>query len=339
MAVWSLDRFPHSNAHVSLFLLEGNPLPDANPNDQRELQKAVLKYKTNLENAAQKAKLAKQALADTKAKRDRLEVMVKSTQKNLLLAANALKKKRAQVADVARGKGTKQSDAAAAEKAATRVKDTISALQLTAEHRRELYEQKKSSSLSSAWVQSLPGIPSSVKKSIWHRLHRRKQQIILRPTEESMIVELRASVARAVASKYSGRSTEEKVAALEDEMLKAEQRYLLVAHPLGDANIPRVPPAKSSEEWAEPGWHLNLEVPAESDEFRILPCAPYFPILERNLAEIASAPGRQAASMLREFHLRCLAFPMSVFSVASAPAEKNASFTQTRKFPQFLLRS
>lgn len=291
----------------------------------------MLKYKTNLDNAAQKAKLAKQALVDARAKREKLETVIKMTQKNLSLAVTALKKQRARVVDAARGKVTKQSEAATAEKAATRVKDTINALQLAAEHRRELFEQKKSSSLSNAWVQSFPGLCSSVKKSIWHRLHRRKQQIILRPTEESMIVELRASVARVVESKCNGRSADEKAATLEDEMLKAEQLFLLAAHPLGDASISTVPPAKSSEEWAEPGWHLNLEVPEESDEFRILPCARSFPVLERNLAEIASAPGRQAASMLRESHLRCLASPMSVFSVASAPAEENASFSQTRK--------
>lgn len=288
-------------------------------------------YKSNLENAALKAKLARQGLVDTKSKREKLDAVVKTTQKNLLLATNALKKKRTQVADSVRGKTSKHSEAAAAEKAATRVKDVIGALEMTAEHRRKINEQKKSSSLSGAWVQSLPVLPSSVKKSIWHRLHRRKQQIILRPSEESMIVGLRANVAQALASKYNGRTKEEKTAAIEEEMLKAEQRFLIATHPLGDACISTIPSAKSSEEWAEPGWHLNLEVSQANDDFRILPCAPSFPVLEMKLAEIASAPGRQAASMLRTSHLRCLASPMSVFSVASAPAEENASFLQTRK--------
>jgi len=288
------------------------------------------RYKTNLDTAAQKAMAAKQMLADTTAKREKLEIVVKTTQKDVVAAANMLKKKRTQLTDAAKGKITKLSEAALAEKAATRVKEVIGALQTTAEHRRQEYDKKKSSSLSSAWVQSFPGLSSSVKKSIWHRLHRRKQQIILRPSEESLIVELHNSVAHAVAPMFTGLSPEDQAAAIETEILKAEQRFLIAAHPLGDASLSTVPPSKSSEDWAEPGWQLNLEVPEESDDSRILPCAPSFPILERNLAEIASAPGRQAASMLRASHLRCLASPMSIFSVASAPAEENSSFSQSR---------
>lgn len=288
------------------------------------------RYKTNLDTAAHKAAAAKQLLADATAKREKLEVLVKTAQKNIVAATNMLKKKRTQLADAAKGKVTKQSEAALAEKAATRVKEVIGSLQTAAERRRQEYDKKKSSSLSSAWVQSFPGLPSSVKKSIWHRLHRRKQQIILRPSEESLIVDLHASVAHDVAPSFSGLPPEEQAAAIETEILKAEQRFLVATHPLGDASLPSVPPSKSSDEWAEPGWQLNLEVPEEPDDFRILPCAPSFPILEKNLAEIASAPGRQAASMLRASHLRCLASPMSIFSVASAPAEENSSFSQSR---------
>jgi len=290
----------------------------------------MLRYTSNLETSAQKAKGAKNSRAETRAKLTKLSMEIKVVQKSLAATANALKKKRTLVAE---SKGlvtkTKASAAADAERASTRVKDVIGALYTTAEQRRKEYDQKKSTSLSSAWVQSFQGVTSSVKKSIWHRMHRRKQQIILRPSEESLVDELRASVAHAVAPKFNGLSKEEKQAAVEQEMLKAEQRFLIAAHPLGDANISTIPSSKSSDDWAEPGWHLNLEVPEDYDASRILPCAKVFPVLQKNLAEIASAPGRQAASLLRASHMRCLSSPLSVFGVASSPAETNSALPST----------
>jgi len=325
---------------------DGNPVPEASPNDRKELQKAMLRYRTNLDTATQRAETAKQSLAETKEKLQKVMVLVKTTQKSLSMASSLLKKKQAQVAEArttstsasssgGRGKTAKQMEAAEAERSATRVKDVIGALYATAERRREKFEQKKSTSLSSAWVQSFPGLPSSLKKSLWHKMHRRKQQIILRPSEECLVNELRASVAHAVTPKYNGRSADEKVAGIEEEMLKAEQRYLLATHPFGDGEIATVPASKANEDWAEPGWQLNLSVPEEDDDTRILPCAKSFPVLERNLAEIASAPGRQAASLLRASHLRCLASPLSVFAVASSPAEENASLVDTRTYTFF----
>jgi hypothetical protein len=79
-----------------------------------------------------------------------------------------LKKKKAAVAS-ARVKGArplKLSDAAEQEKAAARVKDIIAALQKTAARRRDQSNQKKSSSVSSAWIQSFPGLSNSLKESL-----------------------------------------------------------------------------------------------------------------------------------------------------------------------------
>ena len=312
---------------------DGSQVAEASPSDRKELQKAMLRYKTNLDTAAQKAKKEKQLLLETKTKRAKITAAVKTVQKNFATASAVLKKKRAQFGE-ARGSTPSSGGRARTTKRSNVIsfKDVISALHGTADRRREKYEMKKSSTLSGAWVQSFQGVPSSLKKSLFHKIHRRKQQIILRPTEESLVNELRASVAHAVASKYSGRSTEEKVAAMEEEMLKAEQRYLIAAHPLGNPETSTVPPTKSNEEWAEPGWQLNLEVPQDHDDTRILPCAKSFPVLERNLAEIASAPGRQAASLLRACHLLCLENPLSLFAVASSPAEENASLSQIREY-------
>jgi hypothetical protein len=305
----------------------------------------MMRYKNNLDQATQKAKMSKQTLAETKAKVQKLQAVVKTAQKNFNLSITILKKKQSLAstatggaAEFAGGRGsktTKQTEAAeSAERASFRVKDVIGALRKTAERRRDQSDQKKSTSFSSAWVQSFPGLPSSLKKSLWHKMHRRKQQIILRPTPESLITELRASVAVTVAAKCGGRSSAEKMETIEAEMMKAEQLYLLATHPLADETIASVPPAKSSDNWAEPGWQLNLSVPHDDVERSrmILPRARTFPVLESNLSEIASAPGRQAASLLRTSHFRCLASPLSTFAVASSPAESNTSLAQTRKY-------
>ena len=45
-----------------------------------------------------------------------------------------------------------------------------------------------------------------------------------------------------------------------EELLKAEEMYLLSTHPLNESDVASVPPPKSSDKWAEPGWQLNLDV-------------------------------------------------------------------------------
>lgn len=304
----------------------------------------MMRYKNNLDSARQNAKIAKQTLSDTKSKVQRLQLTAKTFQKNFLITAAILKKKKASTAtgratELAGGrciKSNRQIDSAdSAERASFRVKDVIGVLRKTADRRRDQSDQKKSTSFSSAWVQSFPGLPSSLKKSLWHKMHRRKQQIILRPTPESLITELRQSVAVQIAAQKSWRSNAEKMEKIEAGMMKAEQLYLLAIHPLADKSLSSVPPAKSSDNWAEPGWQLNLNVPNDDAERSrmILPCARSFPVLEHNLSEIASAPGRQAASLLRTSHFRCLASPLSTFAVASSPAESNRTLARTRKSP------
>jgi hypothetical protein len=211
------------------------------------------------------------------------------------------------------------------------VKDVIAALQKTADRRRDQSNQKKSSSVSSAWIQSFHGLSNSLKKSLWHKIHRRKQQIVLRPTQESLLDEMKTSVAGAIAAGHSGRSTQKR-AVLEEELLKAEQMYLLAIHPVAESELSSVPPSRNTGSWTEPGWKLVLDVPLAEERSRsILPCAQSFPLLDTNLSEIASAPGRQAASMVRASYLRCLASPLSTFAVASSPAETNAMLSLNSK--------
>jgi hypothetical protein len=290
------------------------------------------RYKNNLESTSQREKTVRQALTDAKARLLKYQAVGKTAQKNASLATNMLKKKKAAVAS-AKVKGArplKLSEAAEQEKAAARVKDIIAALQKTAARRRDQSNQKKSSSVSSAWIQSFPGLSNSLKKSLWHRIHRRKQQIVLRPTPECLVNELRASVADNFTAGVNVRSSQKKVA-LEEELVKAEQMYLVATHPIAEDGLPSVPPSRTGN-WGEPGWQLVLDVPQKPTSHQsILPCAPSFPVLEKNLSDICSAPGRQAASMIRTSYLRSLASPLSSFAIASSPAEINASLSLSRK--------
>lgn len=291
-------------------------------------------------------KVAKQAVADYKVRIQKLQAVAKMAQKNAAMVGSALKKKKAARATLMSAGGftataRRQLEAADIERASTRVKDVIASLKKAADTRREHMNEKKSNSVSSAWVQSFPGMPNALKKSLWHRMHRRKQQIVLRPTEETMLNELRAKVADTVAAaqQSGGRSASKKQEILEEELLKAEQMFLLAMHPCRDEQLPTVPVTKSGESnWAEPGWHLILDVPSSAEaqspdsSSRILPCRSNFPVLEKNLSEIASSPGRQAASLLQTSHFRCLSSPLSAFAVASSPAETGASVASGSKY-------
>lgn len=204
------------------------------------------------------------------------------------------------------------------DRASLRVQDVIACLRKTAEIRRENMNDKKTGNASNTWVQAFPDLPTSLMKSLWHKMHRRKHQIVLRPSAESMMNQLRSHVSESRKNQQDRRTS-----TLEEDLIRAEKLFLLATHPISLVELSTTPATKSGENWAEPGWHLVLDVPEKesTDSSRILPCYPSFPLLEKNLSEIASAPGRQAASFLRPSHFRCLASPLSTVGVASSPAE------------------
>jgi hypothetical protein len=315
-----------THAIFAFRLADGNPIATANPNDRQELMKAMLRYKSNLENAMKNEKSAKQSLEDTRTRLQKLQLLMKAGYKNSGIATNALKKRKTVLAAARAGRSSrfsKQSEVADSERAAVRVSDILSALKRTAEKRRDQSNQKKSSSFSSAWIQSFPGLPSSLKKSLWHKMHRRKHQIVLRPTQESMINDLRKYVETKIGGEKANRSRIEQEA-LESKLLNAEQLFLLAMHPASDLEFPRAPSSKSNEEWAEPGWQMVLTVPSKKNS-GILPCTPSFSLPEINTCEMLSATGRQASSLFRTSQLKGLVAPMSAFAVASSPAETTAS--------------
>jgi hypothetical protein len=146
----------------------------------------------------------------------------------------------------------KFSDPTEPDRPSTRVKDAVSALRIATDKRREQLNQKRISSTSNAWAQTLPGVPGPLKKSLWHKMHRRRQQVVLRPSLESLAADLRTSVSQIPAP---GGSRRLKSYSVEEETLKAEQLFLLSVHPAAPVEEPlrSVPSSGSNDHWAEPG--------------------------------------------------------------------------------------
>ena len=244
--------------HVPLCVLDGNPLPTANPNDRTELSKAIMRYKSNLDSAGGKYRAAKAAATEARARTTKMKDVAKHAQKAVAVATALLRKKKALIEPPKKGKGGRLTEAAEAEKAVVRVKDVIASFHKTAEKRREQLNQKRNSSASSTWVQSLPGLPGPLKKSLWHKMHRRRQQIVLRPSLESLTSDLREDLSKTLKRAYAGK----KNVNIENEVLKAEQAFYLAMHPEMPKDAPpSVPPSSglSSESWAEPGTCEILE--------------------------------------------------------------------------------
>jgi hypothetical protein len=309
--------------YVIILLITDGKIIAQNPVDRQKLENAVNDIRNKLSHAEEKDRLAKQMIFEARSKREKLSQTLQLAQRNVVLINNALKQRQVILSG---GATNAEMDAFAAERSGSRVKDVIGSLKKAADHRREQMHEKKSSSVSMAWLQSFPELPTSLKKSLWHKMHRRKQQIVLRPTHESFLNELRASVldnANAVTKKIPVN--------VEDQLVKVEQLFLLATHPMAEDNLSLYPSSKSEQLWAEPGCRLDLSVDSGISCDRILPCRPSFSVLEKNLSEIASAPGRQAASLLRLSHFKCLASPLSAVAFASSPAETGAILQTTSK--------
>lgn len=253
-----------------------------------------------------------------------MATLVKQATKAATAAASSLKKKKAQLTDVKsnRSRG-RLSDTMEAERASTRVADVIAALRMTAEGRREQLNLKRSSAASSTYVQSLPGLPSALKKSLWHKMHRRRQQIVLRPNMDFVLSDMKEAVEATVF--YSReRSSSRQQLSKDDITLRAEQLFLLSAFPeQGSTPSASTPPADSHTSWAEPGWQINLDVPEDErhGSRSLLPRVPVSSVLQKNHSEMCSAPGRQVASLIKTTHLQALNTPLSAAAQAISLAE------------------
>jgi hypothetical protein len=301
---------------------DGNVVESTNANDRAELQKALRSYKANVENMSRRENTARAAVMEIQSRVQKFQLVAKASSESLASVTDLLKKRKLIKNDLDASQTKTSLEVTDQDRASIRVKDVIACLRKTAEKRREQMNDKKSGNVSNAWVQSFPDLPTSLKKSLWHKMHRRKQQIVLRPSPESMMNQLRSKISDSRKTQQERLTT-----TLEEDLARAEKLFLLATHPLDASNLSTTPHAKAGESWAEPGWHLNLDVPnfVEPDWRPILPRFPSFPVLERNLSEIASAPGRQTSSFLKQSHFRCLVSPLTAVSVASSPSESGGN--------------
>jgi hypothetical protein len=101
---------------------------------------------------------------------------------------------------------------------------------------------------------------------------------------------------------------------VEAEFLRAEQLLLLSLHPESPAmSLPSNPsPHDPKSSWAEPGWHIKLDVPKSGSlRNQILPRTHWE---QSQFNESDLTPGRQIAYLLAPRHLKTLMNPLSDFS-------------------------
>ena len=91
------------NLAMSIYA-DGNPLPTTTANDRAELNKAVIRYKSNLDNAEARVRQARNALNDARSRTQKMQALAKQAQKAVAVATSLLKKKKATAASTGRGR-------------------------------------------------------------------------------------------------------------------------------------------------------------------------------------------------------------------------------------------
>ena len=101
-----------------------------------------------------------------------------------------------------------------------------------------------------------------------------------------------------------------KETATDESIIRVEQLLLLSLHPYSDQKLSGTPPETTGEdgEWAEPGWHLDLDVPERRQKNVSILQTPNTPNCAFNYLhyENSSSQGHQMASMIGSRHLQAL---------------------------------
>jgi hypothetical protein len=219
------------------------------------LNQATLKYKTAIEGSQKREKAIRDKIEEAKDIVQRKQTDIKQGQRTVAALISTAKKKKLLLNDCKSGR----LDLCQTLSGESRVDENIAVLGATADMRRDQLYQKRNSSTSSTWVQNLPGISGPLKRSLWYKMHRRRQQIVLRPTFTSLL----DGLLKQVESKFSslkGGLPGNPDESIEIELNRAEQTYLLATHPVvpKGENIPTIPTSSASTPWAEPGTYRLL---------------------------------------------------------------------------------
>lgn len=237
------------------FGVDYKPLPNTSATDRQRLMTATMKYKTNVENAEKRERAGKAKLAEIKAMVQKQSQAVLQTKRAAAAAATALKKKRALLTESSSSNRSRASitlrEMDEASRASTRVKDVMTALSFTSQKRRDTLHLKRSSNQSTTWVQNWPGLNGPLRKSLWYKMHRRRQQIVLRPTTDYILSDLRGIVVKRCSEAEASGAKLSKTD-VEKELMSAEQKFLLQQHPALPSGE-SISFSSSSDSWTEPG--------------------------------------------------------------------------------------
>jgi hypothetical protein len=226
------------------------------PSDTQKLNQAVLKYKTAIDTAQKREIAIRSKIAEAKSLVQKKKSNITQGQRATMTLSSTIQKKKIILSEAKAGR-IDLSRIEAAEKPENRVKESTSVLSMTAYQRREQLNQKRNSSTSSTWVQNLPGIPGPLRRSLWYKMHRRRQQIVLRPSFTSMLTGMQKHVeAKFCSSDGTQRLSDD---ALQEQLVRAEQAYLVATHPIAPVGT-KISSTPTSGSWAEPGTWSELSI-------------------------------------------------------------------------------
>jgi len=270
---------------------DGTPSPNLlNPEGQQKILSTMYKYKTSYEAKRNEESALREPLEFARkvlvSKKDELEKVKQEIQK-----LDAFKKE----VNSKSGMEVNMID--------KRAENLINSICQVAQRRRAQVNLKKSNS------DPMHDIPEEEKKSFAQKMTRRRIVTMLRPTQVSIVNEVKDMV---------GKSPED---ANIDPKLRAEELLLLSLYPQAEEALAPVP-SSTNKNWAEPGWKLDLSPPEGDNPHSILPLDQVSHLPRQNLSVCCSS-GRQTASLVQQRHLRMLEGPLSFVSKASAPAEMN----------------
>lgn len=268
---------------------DGAPSPNLlNPEGQQKILSTMYKYKTAYESKRNEESALREPLELARkvliSKKEELEKVKQEIQK-----LDAFKKE----VNSKSGIEVNMID--------KRAENLINSICQVAQRRRAQVNLKKSNS------DPVHDISEEEKKSFAQKMTRRRIVTMLRPTQVSILNEVKEMVGKSDANI--------------DPKLRAEELLLLSLYPQAEEALAPVP-TSTSLNWPEPGWQLNLSPPEEDNPHSILPLDQVSHMPRQNLSVCCSS-GRQTAALVQQRHLSMLEGPLSFVSKASAPAETN----------------
>lgn len=212
------------------------------------------KYEATVDAYQKRGQQIQSKIGEAKLALQKKNASIKQAQRNLATLTNTIKK-REQVLQQVKSGSLRLHQIEGMDSFSARVKWHTAALDATAGKRRAELLHKRNSNSSKTWDQTFPGLSSMLKRSLYFKMHRRRQQIVLRPSFTSTVTDLRQIIERkhAESSKKGNVSTE----AVDADVQAAEQRYLLATHTLAPRGG-KVPSVPNSNGWAEPGQCLRF---------------------------------------------------------------------------------